>query len=183
MTTDKALDLDLALASLEKWKCVYPEEWDAFDEAAITAIKQARSAPVQSAERGEPVGVVGWAANRPNTVPVVHWADECPEIGTKIYTAAPVRDKCFLCGERVESCASTVCPKATSPAAQPDMAWIERERAVGYREGHMAALAQRQWVGLTDEEIDKHLNEDAQGDCEMHEYARAIEAKLKEKNT
>ena len=49
MTKDEALDL--ALASLENWKCVYPEEWDAFDEEAITAIKQARLAPVQ-----EPVG-------------------------------------------------------------------------------------------------------------------------------
>jgi hypothetical protein len=48
---------------------------------------------------------------------------------------------------------------------------------------HCVKAAQRQWVGLTDEEIDKHLSEDAQGDCEMHEYARAIEAKLKEKNT
>jgi hypothetical protein len=37
-------------------------------------------------------------------------------------------------------------------------------------------------VGLTDEEIDEHLSEDVQGDCEMHEYARAIEAKLKAKN-
>ena len=36
------------------------------------------------------------------------------------YVASPrVQDKCFLCGERVESCASTVCPKATPPAAQP----------------------------------------------------------------
>ena len=50
----------------------------------------------------------------------------------------------------------------------------------GVHEGRVAA--QRQWVGLTDEEIDKHLNEDAQGDCEMHEFARVIEAKLKEKN-
>jgi hypothetical protein len=47
---------------------------------------------------------------------------------------------------------------------------------------HCGKAAQRQWVGLTDDEIDKYLNEDAQGDCEMHEYARAIEAKLKQKN-
>ena len=40
---------------------------------------------------------------------------------------------------------------ATTTTSQPD--WIERERAVGYREGHRAALAQRTWVGLTDEEI------------------------------
>jgi hypothetical protein len=49
-------------------------------EAAITAIKQARSAP---------------------------------------YVASPlVQDKCFLCGERVESCTSTVCPKTTQPGGR-----------------------------------------------------------------
>jgi len=34
----------------------------------------------------------------------------------------------------------------------PEQDWVERERAVGYREGHRAALAQRTWVGLTKEE-------------------------------
>ena len=50
--------------------------------------------------------------------------------------------------------------------------------------------AQRQWVGLTDEEIDKtpcELYAPDQGGMTMEEglrvYARAIEAKLKEKNT
>jgi hypothetical protein len=43
-------------------------------------------------------------------------------------------------------------------------------------------VAPKPWAGLTDEEIDEHLSEDAQGDCEMHEYARSIEAKLREKN-
>lgn len=41
------------------------------------------------------------------------------------------------------------------------------------------ALAQREWVGLTDEE--RYLN-DSRTEEEI-EYARAIEAKLKEKNT
>ena len=36
---------------------------------------------------------------------------------------------------------------------EPEQDWIERERAVGYREGHMAALTQRTWVGLTYEEV------------------------------
>jgi hypothetical protein len=39
-----------------------------------------------------------------------------------------------------------------SIVAQPEQDWIGRERAVGYREGHRAALAQRTWVGLTKEE-------------------------------
>jgi hypothetical protein len=50
MTKDKALDL--ALAALETWKCGYPREWDAFDEEAITAIKQALAAPVQEPVSG-----------------------------------------------------------------------------------------------------------------------------------
>jgi len=60
--------------------------------------------------------------------------------------------------------------------AQPEQDWIERERAVGYREGHMAALAQRTWVGLTD--IDY-----AGLPLEQVGLVRWAEAKLKEKNT
>ena len=72
------------------------------------------------------------------------------------------------------------------PAAQPDMAWIERERAVGYREGHMAALAQRQWVSLTaDERYDIRASFRGRF-LETSEFAEqvqlATEAKLKEKN-
>jgi len=55
---------------------------------------------------------------------------------------------------------------------------LEQERAVGYREGHMAALAQRTWVGLTDEEMQNLWDRYAH-----MEMMRAIEAKLKEKNT
>ena len=54
---------------------------------------------------------------------------------------------------------------------------LEQERAVGYREGHMAALSQRTWVGLTDEEIQYCVelkNPEA--------IAEEVEAKLKEKN-
>ena len=62
---------------------------------------------------------------------------------------------------------------------------LEQERAVGYREGHMAALAQRTWVGLTDTEIKLQWSEFWETDCHVWsiEFAKAIEAKLKEKNT
>ena len=59
---------------------------------------------------------------------------------------------------------------------EPEQDWIERERAVGYREGHRAALAQRTWVGLTD--IDY-----AGLPLEQVGLVRWAEAKLKEKNT
>ena len=54
--------------------------------------------------------------------------------------------------------------------------FADRERAVGYRQGHMAALAQRTWVGLTDEEYAKLAEEF--GPFPINQ----IEAKLKEKN-
>ena len=49
-----------------------------------------------------------------------------------------------------------------------------------------AEIYKREWIGLTDEEIDalvvQELGLDADADA-MNEFARAIEAKLKEKNT
>jgi hypothetical protein len=72
---------------------------------------------------------------------------------------------------------------ATTTTSQPD--WIERERAVGYREGHRAALAQRTWVGLTDKEIDElwmSHHDDFGNALSATGYERAIEAKLKDKN-
>jgi hypothetical protein len=38
----------------------------------------------------EPVGKIGWAANRPNTICEVHWID-MPPVGTKLYTTPPQR--------------------------------------------------------------------------------------------
>lgn len=76
-----------------------------------------------------------------------------------------------------------VVPLYTAP---PQREWMEQERAVGYREGHQAALKQRVWQGLTDEEMfaalvqaDPLTKRLAPG---FEYFARAIEAKLKEKN-
>lgn len=71
--------------------------------------------------------------------------------------------------------------------APPQREWMEQERAVGYREGHQAALKQRVWQGLTDEDIktmwDNHIipvfNKNG---ISPFVFARAVEAKLKEKN-
>ena len=52
-------------------------------------------------------------------------------------------------------------------------------RDEAYRQaGH--PLPEREWVGLTDEEISEV---DWKSNETLHEFARAIEAKLKEKNT
>ena len=99
--------------------------------------------------------------------------------------------------------------------AQPEQDWIERERAVGYREGHQNALKQmaqpeqepvacveyipcctdqtcpkckaatppqRTWVGLTDSEIGTIAYNVNPLDG-IRQFSRAVEAKLKEKNT
>ena len=65
--------------------------------------------------------------------------------------------------------------------AQPEQDWIERERAVGYREGHMAALAQRTWIGLTDEDFLEACQIAERGNY-LVAFQR-IQAKLKEKNS
>ena len=75
-------------------------------------------------------------------------------------------------------------PLYTTPPQRdeaPAKEWIERERAVGYREGHQAALKQRKWQGLTEEEM-TYLFRLCLGKT-FDVFARAIEAKLKEKNT
>ena len=66
--------------------------------------------------------------------------------------------------------------------AQPEQDWIEQERAVGYREGHMAALAQRTWVGLTDEDKESFWTADQMTGEEWGRLFAEVEAKLKEKN-
>jgi hypothetical protein len=70
------------------------------------------------------------------------------------------------------------CP-ACDARKLPEQDWIERERAVGYREGHRAALAQRTWVGLDEEDYIK-----AYELCDFDKEAafEFFETKLKEKN-
>ena len=63
------------------------------------------------------------------------------------------------------------------------------EIAQAYERGWNAALAQREWVGLTDEEIQdlsylsQKIDEGNAAWFDRWGFARAIEAKLKEKNT
>ena len=86
---------------------------------------------------------------------------------------APYVNGCDLAlGKKVKAIAAI-----KEALAQPEQDWIERERAVGYREAHRAALAQRTWVGLTDEELSQ-----IEGTHIGRSFAKAIEAKLKDKN-
>ena len=77
----------------------------------------------------------------------------------------------------------TISVEYTTPPAAPVQKPMHPEIKKLYEDffdKHFAET-QREWVGLTDEEIN---NCDPQEDCwGLHEVARAIEAKLKEKNT
>jgi len=73
----------------------------------------------------------------------VAWEQFYPEMGKP--KLVEVQDgECKYCTDGCPAC---------DARKLPEQDWIERERAVGYREGHRAALAQRTWVGLTDEEV------------------------------
>ena len=157
MTKDEALDL-----ALEALEGIHPGNMTPMAEEywnkAITAIKQARSAPVQ-----EPVAVVKVLPLGDGHKPM-HWADwtnadNPPPEGTLLHTAVPVQEP-VACGydETTGNCTNNPCCYTTPPAAQ------------------------RTWIGLTDEEF-----EDIELGCRSTPFGkieamRKVEAKLKEKN-
>jgi NAD-dependent dihydropyrimidine dehydrogenase PreA subunit len=137
-------------------------------------------------------------------------AENARELGLDYEPA--VQEKCFLCGERVDSCASDVCPKSAQPAVQEGRDWsllaatqeslrehmaeIKRLKAtqpapVQHDEcvvcGDKVRVIPRPWVGLTDAEVEAYDSwADFQVGCgrqTLFDMVRDIEAKLKGKNT
>jgi DNA-binding transcriptional regulator PaaX len=51
-----------------------------------------------------------------------------------------VQEKCFLCGERVASCTSDVCPKSAQPAVQEGRDWSLLEATQESLREHMAEI-------------------------------------------
>jgi len=142
MTTEKALVL--ALEALEELNDTNSYWWQEVDEAtikkidpAITAIKQARSAPVQT---------VAWRW---------HQAPIKTQWGHEMVVADLAIDK--------DNTVSVYC---------------ERDQTAKVEAMFNPPAAQRQWVGLTDEEIEECVKYCRSADG----LARAIEEKLKEKN-
>lgn len=153
MTKDEALDL--ALEALEELQPddAYPYS---LQSKAITAIKQARSAPVQ-----EPVAIV----DEDGVIVVCNYKYKP---GDKLYTtppAAPVPEP--------------VAFNAGVPPLYPEM----KDGETISVEYTTPPAAQRQWVGLTDEEVEAiwYDHHDREIRYAMR-FARAIEAKLMEKN-
>jgi hypothetical protein len=92
-------------------------------------------------------------------------AENARELGLDYEPA--VQEKCFLCGERVDSCASDVCPKAAQPVPVKT-----------YHDGKPWPVAPKPWVGLTDEEA-QWIYDNGRTPSGMMEM---VETKLKEKN-
>jgi predicted enzyme involved in methoxymalonyl-ACP biosynthesis len=66
-------------------------------------------------------------------------------------------------------------------AHEPDMLTIAYQS--GYYDGKKAALAGREWVGLTPENILALFDEHNLYGSKLVEFARAVETKIKDKNT
>ena len=195
--------LDLALEALESER-PYLGPMPSKTVKAITAIKQARSAPVQ-----EPVAYINveqrkleWAKYMSWDTPTVVNLPKIP-----LYTtppAAPVQETPFHIGQRLRQEGKGIsdlwgavgsdvdmleAQRGFDHAAQP--APVQEPVACGYDEttGNCTnspccyttpLVAQHQWVELTDEEIEDIVEEcDGVG----WDVARAIKAKLKAKNT
>jgi hypothetical protein len=151
MTKDEVLDLALEALELnnDEWKsladsgdCGY---WNAEDQdhykqtnEAITAIKQARSAPVHSAERGEPVAW-RWKNNGEDKwlneyVYLDRGGPDCPEECEPLYTtppAEPVQKRPQNCGTSYCSCIECVMEPAPSVATllvQEPVAWMYKDK-------------------------------------------------------
>jgi hypothetical protein len=168
--------LDLALEALElnnlEWKaladsgdCGY---WNAEDQdhykqtnQAITAIKQARSAPVQDSACNNSLREQGKAYPR-----------TCRKCGLGPCIGAPKQPPA---AQPTTEESSAVKPAA--PVQEPDHG---NELTIAYMSGLHDGKKKRAWVGLTEQE-----RNDIEDYCEMmigKPAFEAIEAKLKEKN-
>jgi hypothetical protein len=196
MTKDEALDL--ALEALEELQPddAYPYS---LQSKAITAIKQARSAPVQ-----EPVAFNAG-------VPPLYPEMKDGETISVEYTTPPggrQSEDCLTAAQediqrlsalvRAQQITIDKLEQARSAPVQEPVAIVDEDGVIvvcnyKYKPGDKLyttpTAAQRQWVGLTDAEILEVLCIWPDADDDPDDYmedireARAIEAKLKEKNT
>jgi hypothetical protein len=160
--------LDLALEALDAWLPTVPNLIEK-KKAAITAIKQsiaAQPAPVQ-----EPVA----------------WRYDLKRNGSFAGVSTEYSPVKLSIGENWTPLYTT--PPAAKPAPVQSC-YCRNCEAMGKELAALKAQpAQRQWVGLTDEEVYPLANEHLHYQMEGYEVsgiynlARAIEAKLKEKNT
>ena len=152
MTKDEALAFDLALEALEIAAGNGPHDYPKYSEA-ITAIKQARSAPVQD-EHQAFINSLPKDDGGKMFMQIDHWARE----SYKRHQSS-VRGQMITAADSYES----------------HVIWA----ALRWAKENTPPAAQRQWVGLTDEERMEIYNKP----LTIASCIGAVEAKLKEKNT
>jgi hypothetical protein len=201
MTKEEALDLALeALEGVVKncWRDIPSWRLDEIKER-INAIKQARSAPVQSCycPNCEAMGKE-LAALKAQPAPVqepvawMHWLHGPVQLFMNKQKAMMELDRLnreYPVDNHARKMRSLVFGD-TTPPAQPAPAPGYCKHCKQYSIEEPLPAAQRQWTGLTDEEEDAAFEQsmevrpkDASNKETRRLYARAIEAKLKEKNT
>jgi len=174
-----------ALAALE-WNLPVIEDYGHKEQLnrqrkAITAIKQALKQPVQ-----EPVA---WCTKSDLENMAKGFSQDVPARSMRVPQLYPKEGAVLL---------YTTPPAAPVQLVQP-VAWMHTSGHIQIFHPHWEQVAvdgytrekgwtplyttpQRQWVGLTDEQIIGMYNE-PRSDAEMIAFGREVEAKLKEKNT
>jgi hypothetical protein len=168
--------MKLALESLEDWKTYMRGHWDVIDEQAVTALRQAiaefdshtlyREGYVNGYAFGE-------AAGRKAIAEAEKHDGNCQQCGGK---------GCVACDAREQEPVMWV---------MPDGKTVDKWglQFYGGQTGKPLYTHKHEWVGLTDEEVEELANPllrnvgNAIVLASYEYFARAIEAKLKEKNT
>jgi hypothetical protein len=182
--------LDLALEALEYFTDTSVSAMDhAMAEDAITAIKQARSAPVQEPVlqeieqyRLQMAGISTAAIGYWKEGDGIHPDYDTPALRdvAKLYAKY---DALYTAAQPTTEESSAVKPAA--PVQEPDHG---DELTIAYMSGLHDGKQKREWVGLTRDEV-LSIGKELGLKCKLggnanidFDYAEAIEAKLKEKN-
>jgi len=156
-STEEALDLALDALTATMATHGFQKYIDQAKDDAITAIKQARSAPVQELVAGQPLP-----------------CPFCGHIGLNFSDGETYRWGVASCGGCGASCGEV-------RREYPDKSEWHTEAIAEWN--RRSPAAQRQWVGLTDEEQSLLWEISRAALPRYATFYRLIEAKLKEKNT
>ena len=183
--------LKLALEALENWVEYFPQNVDDIDKKAITSLREELSKPDfwegyvpepdkrQQAldKKAENARELGLDYEPAHQEPVAWQPLPCPfcgHIGLDFADGETYRWGVASCGGCGASCGDV-------RREYPDKGEWHTEAIAEWN--RRSPAAQRTWVGLTDEEIEQSCVPLGAAMLSFTEVARAIQAKLKEKNT